>query len=587
MKKYLIIRPGNRLLILGMVLAFVVFAGTAAYSAYYYERERELMHCENAMSNLYEKYSDKAYSLSDVYAPIFRQESYTNAVRGYFGAQNSTIMDAWFRAALLDVMNLMLDSDSDIDFIILWNPSLERSYWLQRGERSLTLVPEEFPLMPHPGGYSLHGAMRWLDESGDERFSYVIQGGIVSLGGEGAVLVGYSLESLKNALNRTSIPEEAQFLLLAQDQVVFDSTGTRYGRRFDASWIEPGSRWQRDSEGRFWCADLRYDTGRSFTAVYLFPPFELLRLSNANTWRIVLIMLAFMAFYVVVYVLSTRHILHRVSAIRQGLQALGDNKLDMRLEVSTRHDEFDEIAQNINLMAAMLEENVEKEYEMRLRQVQLELRQIQARFNPHFLYNTLELIRGQLYERGNVESATYLEKLSRIFRNLTSSKSFVTIQEEISFCTVYASLLELRYENAVSVAYDIAPELLECGVLSNLIQPVIENYFVHALDENAESNELEISCQPDGVEHILFVISNNGAGLTPERMEELNEQLRSPDMSARSYGLMSIARRTLLFYGPDCGVHMEPNADEQGLRAVIRIRRMTMEEHKSKLMHYK
>lgn len=585
MKRKLTIRPRNRLLILGMALAFVVFAGTAAYSAYWFEREKELLRCENARDILYDEYRDKAYALSDVYAPIFRTETNVSAMRGYFCAHPGTVMDAYFRAALLDVVSQMLDMDPDIDFIVLHNPDLPQNVWVQRDERSLALLPEDFPFIPRNGGYSLHGSMTWYDSRGHGHDAFVIQGGTYSLGA-GSILVGYSLEPFQSALSRTSASDAAVFLLLAGDQVVFDSSGQRYGQTFDTAWITPDKTWQYDGSTA-WCADLREDTGRNFSAAYLFPPFDLLKLSNTNTWRIVLIMLAFMAFYVVVYILSTRHILHRVFSIREGLQALGANKLDVRLEVTPHQDEFDDIAENINAMAETLEKNVEKEYEMRLRQVQLELRQIQARFNPHFLYNTLELIRGQLYERGNAESAAYLEKLSRIFRNLTSSKSFVSIQEEISFCTVYASLLELRYENAVSVSYDIAPELLECGVLSNLIQPVIENYFVHALDENADSNELEISCQPEGDDHICFRISNNGAGLTPERMKELNAQLRAPDMSARSYGLMSIARRTLLFYGADCGIRLQPNPSAPGICVEIRIRRMTLEEHGRKLMYYK
>ena len=587
MKKYLIVRPGNRLMILGLVLAFFIFAGIAAYSSYYYERESYLMHCGNAVNLLHEAYSDKAYSLSDVYSPIFRQEQYKTAVRSYFGATDQTAMDAYLRAALLEVTSLMMETDPDIDFIILWNPDLTTSYWLQRGERSLTLLPEDFPWAPNSSGYSLHGAIAWKDSHDTLRRSFVIQGGSVYLGGKGSILVGYSVDALDTALRRSSASTKAAYLVLANDQVVFDSSALRYGQYMNTDWIMPERMYQWDQDGNLWYVGMRADSGRSFTTLYLFPHGDLFLLSMTNAWRVLLVMLIFMLFFLAVYILSTHHILNRVNAIRENLQALGSNRLDVRLEVSPHHDEFDEIAQNINIMAGMLEENIEKEYELRLRQVQLELKQIQARFNPHFLYNTLELIRGQMCQRGDTESAAYLEKLSRIFRNLTSSKSFVSIREEISFCTVYVSLLELRYENAVSVAYDIAPEVLDCGVLSNLIQPVIENYFVHALDENADSNELEIACHAEDDEHLLFIISNNGFALAPERLTELNDQLRSPDVSARSYGLASIARRTLLFYGPDCGIQLAHNPNGQGVQVSIRIRRMSMEEHRNKLMYYK
>lgn len=269
-EKYLMVRPGSRLLILGTVLALVIFAGIAAYSSYYHKRETQQLHCNSAM-NILTRSTIKRRIPSGMHT-AHCEETYTSVVRSYFSAHNGTRMDACFRAALL---------------------------------------PEASSCQPHSGCYGLHGATRWRNAVEKKRMSYVIHGGSGTAGA-------------------------------------------------------PAS-----------------------------------------------------------------------SMMRGGISSPCTSSRPLRCYV-------------------------EKEYELRPQQVQLALRQIQVCFNPYFLYNTLELIRGKLYEHGNVQSTSYPEKLSRIFRNLASSKSFASIQKEISFCTLYALLLELRYKIAVSISYDIASELPAC-----------------------------------------------------------------------------------------------------------------------------
>ena len=158
----------------------------------------------------------------------------------------------------------------------------------------------------------------------------------------------------------------------------------------------------------------------------------------------------------------------------------------------------------------------------------------------------------------------------------------MSIREEIAFCSLYMSLLQLRFHDAVDVSYDIAAELQDCGILAHLIQPAIENYFMHALDETTDYHTLDITCEAIGEDAVQIVIADNGTGSDDERIGQINQRLLIPVISDRGYGLMSIAKRIRLFYGEGYGVHLEKN-EPCGMKVVITIPRMSVDAHRRKL----
>ena len=268
--------------------------------------------------------------------------------------------------------------------------------------------------------------------------------------------------------------------------------------------------------------------------------------------------------------------------IHEGLDVIGGNHLDHRLSISMRGDEFDEIARHINSMTELLKISTEKEYEMRVRETAAELNSVQARFNPHFLYNTLEVVRGKLFASGDVETADYIEKLARIFRNLTDAAPIMSIREEIAFCSLYMALLQLRFSDSVEISYDVDSDVQDCGILAHLIQPAIENYFMHALDESNDYHTLDITCEPASDTMLRIIIADNGTGSDDAHIHNINQRLHNPVISDRGYGLMSIAKRIRVFYGEAYGVHLEKN-EPCGMRVIVTIPRMSVEEHQKKL----
>lgn len=237
-------------------------------------------------------------------------------------------------------------------------------------------------------------------------------------------------------------------------------------------------------------------------------------------------------------------------------------------------------AGSINQMAADLQQMIARVYDYELRRKEAELQELQAKFNPHFLYNTLEIFRARCYENGDEETAELIAQTAANFRGLIGSRNFIPMQEELSASKRYIALGRARHDDGVEVQYDIDTGVLQYGIIRNVFQPLIENYFEHGYDSgNAEENFIHIRGRlaADGL--ILFEVEDNGYGMDPARMAQMNERLQAPIRTEQeSYGLKNLHQRLRLFYGEPCGLTLCPRAEGRGLRIEVRVRQMKCED---------
>ena len=583
-KKKYAIRPVNKIFISGLLSVLVLFAGISVYSSYSAQRDSLMRQCDFVLQDIFDLYYEKVYSFSDVYLPIFQTDTGEEAFRSYFEREGDQALNARPRSELVELLQDMIKQDKDIEFIALYNPDARKNYYLSAGGNRLMLFNEEnlFEDNESSNRMQLLGRYIWKKDSDQEVNTFVIKGGAVAENKSGSLLVGYNASIFDSLLRDDRAELPAAFVLWNEKGVLYDSKQIRYGEEFPENWLEEVTSFGQGPDGTHWYTGMLKNEGRIFKAAYLLPWRQVIRSSNQAALSILLILFFFACFSLALYMYATRQIFYKVERIHQGLSAIGENRLEYRLQVTNVSDEFDQIASNINTMAERLQESIENEYQMRMRQRWSELTQIQARFNPHFLYNTLEVIRGKLFQNGDIENADYIEKLSRIFRSLTDAEPVITIRVEISFCSLYLALLQLRYHDAVDITYEVAAEIQQCGILAHLIQPAIENYFMHAISENADYHEMEIICERTKENWVRFIITDNGTGMPPEKMEELNQKLKNPVMEGKGYGLMSIAKRIRMFYGEAYGVVLEQN-QPCGVRVIITIPRMDKEEHLRKL----
>lgn len=198
---------------------------------------------------------------------------------------------------------------------------------------------------------------------------------------------------------------------------------------------------------------------------------------------------------------------------------------------------------------------------------QTELTALQSQINPHFLYNTLESIRGQALMDDNFEIARMVEALGSFFRYSISRKgNLVTLREELTNIQNYMLIQRYRFNNRLSLEVLVDEEdeaAYEYLVPRLIIQPVVENAIFHGLEDTTEDGRITIEVIVTQ-ETLILTISDNGKGMPAETLEHLNARLNSDDVSLEDgtaetvkgtgIALPNIQKRIRLLFGDEYGL---------------------------------
>jgi len=167
---------------------------------------------------------------------------------------------------------------------------------------------------------------------------------------------------------------------------------------------------------------------------------------------------------------------------------------------------------------------INKVYNIKLKQKEAELNSLQNQINPHFLYNTLESIRGAALYHGIHDIAAMSKALSLFFRYSIGEKVLVSIKDEIHHLDNYMSIQNFRYENKFELLYSIPQELMNYKILKLTLQPLVENSIKHGLEMKLGRGTVKIEMLSLG-SNIKIQITDDGLGMSPKKVDELNRSL--------------------------------------------------------------
>ncbi|RRD92953.1 sensor histidine kinase [Clostridiales bacterium COT073_COT-073] len=190
----------------------------------------------------------------------------------------------------------------------------------------------------------------------------------------------------------------------------------------------------------------------------------------------------------------------------------------------------------------------EQAYQLRT----MELVALQAQINPHFLFNTLEVIKWEsisLTGGGNSVSQM-LENLAAIIRySISDPRETVSLQREVDLARIYVEILMFRYAGKFNVEWRLGSDLEQYKVPKLILQPLIENAVYHGVKEKKEFSVIRIRIHRHG-KKLLIIVMDNGVGIERPALEKLKKQLQAPeDFPSDSVGLLNVSKRIALLYG--------------------------------------
>lgn len=590
MKKVKVYTNRMYLKIICMYVAVTLFVGGYACRVSYINCQNEILNklddIMNDMNLEYEYYTRDFWRL---YMPIFQKEDSVKRVLGkFFEKGNGDVLSPLEKKELVDALTEITSIDSRIKWLGLYSGAKGLNYLYWMDDHGLIGMSQEFPFIEdmEKKGTMMEVYGSKLVKYGEESLlSFALCGGTGFEMSGGKIIVGYATNEIGVKYSKVEALEDIRYYVVNEWGVVYDST-QKYEYPYEISLLDDDvdSGVVKNQEGSLMYVRTLDKADSTHKVFCVIPWKDLFVKSNADTWQILIMMLVFFASSLVLYLWTRRNIIRKIDKIEVGLKKIGNNELDYRIPINDKQlDEFENISQSINEVTVRLQENINKTYELKLKQKEAVLSELQAKFDPHFLYNTLEVIRSKVYENGDIETSDVIIKLAQIFRSFIGSEQFITIHEEMDFCNMYLSLLKYRYDDRVTIIYDIESDILQYGIIRNLLQPVLENFFVHGFDIESQHNTLKIRGKIYDEEYIWFYIQDDGLGISEARLTELKASLDDAAGSAKSsYGLKNVHRRIQLFYGADCGILIENNT-LGGVTVEVKIRKLTYKEHEIRL----
>jgi two-component system sensor histidine kinase YesM len=263
------------------------------------------------------------------------------------------------------------------------------------------------------------------------------------------------------------------------------------------------------------------------------------------------------------------------SPIKALIKVMGDvekGALDLRADLGSR-DEIGDLGkyfnQMLNRLNIYMDKVIEKQKQLRLSEIKM----LQAQIKPHFIYNTLDVIKWSVKLGHHEETISVVTNLARLLRfSIDSAEEFLTIRSNIEFINSYLAIQRIKYNNSFEVVTDIENTLMDHKIPRLILQPFIENSIIHGFGKTNRNDgiinitgrfcECGLSDEGPQCKVIEFRIADNGIGITEQELKELT--FERPE---NHIGIYNVDKRIKMYFGNDFGVRI--NSKSQGTEVII------------------
>lgn len=245
-------------------------------------------------------------------------------------------------------------------------------------------------------------------------------------------------------------------------------------------------------------------------------------------------------------------------------------------------DEIGNLIDTYNYMSRVINELINHQAQVAEDLRVAEFNSLQAQINPHFLYNTMDMINWLSQQGRSSEVTSAIQKLSRFYKlTLSRKKSLSTIADELEHVSIYAQLQNMRFHNTIDFLVDVPDTLLEYTIPKLTFQPVVENSILHGILEKEDKHGTILLAGWIEEHTIVILISDDGVGIPEDKLKNI---LSGEEISNHSAGsniaVYNTHRRLQLLYGSGYGLKYKSTP---GAGTEVEIRLPALHEYKGEM----
>jgi len=376
----------------------------------------------------------------------------------------------------------------------------------------------------------------------------------------------------------------------------------RYGRVFpeahgkdvaeaaDATAAKPETRVMTDLGGMRGASQL-HGLAEIRASLLSFVPEEALlaEMGKVRTQSIVIVFLA-LVLMTLPFAVIVNNIVHPIQKLVKFINSIKsggnvgewkkDLKLEGNLEMRVVAEKLNGMLNEINQLTRRLVETTTHLLEAEIEKEKAASAFLRSQINPHFLYNTLESIRGVALEAEAPRVAEMTKALGKLFHYSIKGTGYVTLDRELNAVKSYVFLQEIRFEGRFDVVFDFDEDSLRAYVMKMILQPLVENAIFHGLEPKTTKGTLRVEGRLEGDDRLVIRVEDDGVGIGEERLPELRQRLAPGKEAADDrgengrtegsdgLGLRNVQKRLELAYGEGFGLSVE-SAAGQGTRMTV------------------
>ena len=265
----------------------------------------------------------------------------------------------------------------------------------------------------------------------------------------------------------------------------------------------------------------------------------------------------------IISVLFGRRITQPIQTLYKHVNRIKRGDFSERVEIR-RADEIGLIASNFNAMQEELRNLIEHKYVNQIKLRDAELAMLYSQINPHFLYNTLDIIRAMADYHRAPQIGEIAHALADMFRyNTRNRDEVVTLQEELDQIEAYMKIQSIRFDDKNAYEADVDESLYNYPVLKMTLQPLVENAVFHGLERKRGKGTIRIAAKREEGRFVLAV-ADDGVGMSEQRLADLRTKLRmslhseeAVSVSEGGIGVRNVFARYAIRYGERLGFEIE------------------------------
>lgn len=388
---------------------------------------------------------------------------------------------------------------------------------------------------------------------------------------EKPILVLNFKEDFFKQIYNNSIPvDKSYFFVVTKDgQIVSHTNQEMVTKQAELPWLaglikkKSGiSTVEIDGEKRIACYSTSKVTG--WVSVVIVPPEQLVEsilpvIRNYTVYAAIL--LTFLAIPIAYFI--SMKITNPINKLIKAIKRTGEGNFDLKMKQEGSR-EAKELIHRYNIMNERIQKLINENYETKIREKEAEITALSLQLDPHFMYNTLNLISLISMENGQDEISEMLNSLSRMLKyTVKARKDLVPFKDDLEYLQSYIHIMTKRFEGKFSVEYDMDPQLQDYLVPKFFLQPFVENALIHGFGSLKRLGVLKISCRAED-QTGYFSIEDNGIGMDSDTIA----QIMDPDKN--SIGINNVNNRIKLIFGEAYGVRIQSELDK-GTKVVLNL----------------